>query len=202
MDVRERQDPYDEGIAAAIDGKLAEVFTMMPAAITKYNPAKAESEVQIGIKAVVNKPDGSSEIVDYPPLQNLKTFQLGGGGYTLNFPHAAGGEGIVLFGSRSLDGWQQSGGVQQQTHSRTHSLSDGVFLPGFYSDPKTTPGSDTHFQFKGPNGFSIQSGADGCTIEWGGMKIIISAGRIDLGGPGGQKVMTEGGPSNKVFAVL
>lgn len=40
------------------------------------------------------------------------------------------------------------------------------------------------------------------TVERGGMKIIVSEDRVDLGGSGGEAVVTVAGPSSKVFAVL
>lgn len=42
-------------------------------------------------------------------------------------------------------------------------------------------------------------------IEFGladGLKVILTPGRVDLGGEGGARVATESGPSNKVFAIL
>ncbi|UNJ22058.1 hypothetical protein [Microcystis phage vB_MweS-yong2] len=40
------------------------------------------------------------------------------------------------------------------------------------------------------------------TIERGPMRVIISEDRVDLGGPGGEQVVTVAGPSSKVFAIL
>lgn len=45
------------------------------------------------------------------------------------------------------------------------------------------------------------TGTDKVTVTVDGMTIIITAGRIDLGGEGGAAVMTQAGPSSKVFAV-
>ncbi len=52
-------------------------------------------------------------------------------------------------------------------------------------------------------GSSIEiTGTTKVTLTVGDMKIIVQSGRIDLGGEGGLPVMTEGGPSSKVFAVI
>jgi phage gp45-like len=47
---------------------------------------------------------------------------------------------------------------------------------------------------------SVADGTGDMTITRGPMKILMSATRIDLGGPGGQAVQTVGGPSSIVFA--
>ena len=44
--------------------------------------------------------------------------------------------------------------------------------------------------------------ADGkAMIDVGGTQVIVQAGRVDLGGPGGSRVLTEAGPSSKVYAI-
>jgi phage gp45-like len=52
------------------------------------------------------------------------------------------------------------------------------------------------------NGIRIRAVAGNAEIEAHGLKVIISPGRIDLGGPGGAAVETTAGPSTKVFAIL
>lgn len=60
----------------------------------------------------------------------------GGGGFELTFPLAAGDEGIVVFASRCIDAWWQQSGVQPQAELRMHDLSDGMFIPGMFSQPR------------------------------------------------------------------
>ncbi|TCR69686.1 phage baseplate assembly protein [Bosea sp. BK604] len=48
----------------------------------------------------------------------------------------------------------------------------------------------------------VESTSGTITLKRGGMVVIVSDTRIDLGGPGGQRVATEAGFSNKVFAIL
>lgn len=45
-------------------------------------------------------------------------------------------------------------------------------------------------------------GTDTITLKVGSMLVKISAARIDLGGEAGSAVMTQAGPSSKVFAVV
>ncbi len=48
----------------------------------------------------------------------------------------------------------------------------------------------------------IEPGSGNIEITRGGMKILMSGSRIDLGGPGGSAVQTVSGPSSVVFARL
>lgn len=52
------------------------------------------------------------------------------------------------------------------------------------------------------NGNLAIKGASKVTVSVGGMSITVTGSRVDLGGVGGQPVMTQGGPSTKVFAVI
>lgn len=46
------------------------------------------------------------------------------------------------------------------------------------------------------------TGSDRVEVVVGDTRVIVTAGRVDLGGEGGSPVMTEAGASSKVFAVL
>ena len=53
-----------------------------------------------------------------------------GGNCTLTFPVKPGDECLVVFASRCIDAWWQSGGVQDQAEMRMHDLSDGFVFVG------------------------------------------------------------------------
>jgi len=78
--------------------------------------------------------------VNLPPLVDCPVVFPSGGGATLSFPLRAGDEVLVVFGSRCIDAWWQSGGIQQQAEMRMHELSDGFVIPGPRSVP-AVPGS-------------------------------------------------------------
>jgi hypothetical protein len=56
-----------------------------------------------------------------------------GGGCTLTFPVTQGDEALIVFSSRCIDSWWQSGGIQVQAELRMHDLSDGFAIPGPFS---------------------------------------------------------------------
>jgi phage gp45-like len=52
------------------------------------------------------------------------------------------------------------------------------------------------------DGISLDAATGVAKLSRGGMSIIVSPGRVDLGGAGGSAVQTVAGPSSKVFAIL
>lgn len=59
------------------------------------------------------------------------------------------------------------------------------------------------FEVKASSGnVLVEAEAGTVTLKRAGMTVTVSDTRVDLGGPGGHRVLTEGGPSDKVFAIL
>lgn len=101
-----------------------------------FNAAQMTVVVQPTIKAVIGLPDGTSESRALPLLLDCPVVFPCGGGFTLTFPLEAGDECLVVFASRCIDSWWQSGGVQEQAELRLHDLSDGFALVGVRSQPR------------------------------------------------------------------
>lgn len=51
-------------------------------------------------------------------------------------------------------------------------------------------------------GVEVKANAGTVTLTRGSLSVTISQTRVDLGGPGGTAVLTQAGPSTKVFAIL
>jgi hypothetical protein len=51
----------------------------------------------------------------------------------MTFPIAANDECLLVFASRCIDFWWQSGGVQAAVDARQHDLTDAFCIPGPYS---------------------------------------------------------------------
>jgi len=140
LDLRERilelggTADFEEIIRAAIHAENRNTYTMLPVTITKDSDGK-KAMLQPTVKAQVRDADGNLKHVDLPEVEGIVHF-MGGGGMTATFPIKQGGEGMVLFASRAIDAWHQSGGSQQAVDTRSHHLSDGIFLPGLRSQPR------------------------------------------------------------------
>lgn len=118
----------------------AGIWTALPGVIQSFNPVAMTCEVQPGIKVNVRQQDGTIVSVALPMLVDCPVQFPSGGNCTLTFPVGQGDECLVVFASRCIDGWWQSGGVQEQAELRMHDLSDGFVLLGFRSQPRVLSG--------------------------------------------------------------
>lgn len=105
----------------------------MPGIIQSFNVGAVTATVQMAIKGIVQDQAGKSQFVNLPLLVDVPVFFPRGGNCTLTFPVAKNDECLVVFASRCVDGWFQSGGIQAPVQPRMHSMSDGFALVGFFS---------------------------------------------------------------------
>jgi hypothetical protein len=99
--------------------------------------------VQPAINGQVRDETGALTDVELPLLVDCPVQFPAGGGCTLTFPVKDGDECLVVFSSRCIDAWWQSGGIQVQPELRMHDLSDGFALLGFRSLPRVISGIST-----------------------------------------------------------
>lgn len=111
-------------------GFQSTVWTSLPAIISKVNPERMTLEAQPTIMAQVRNPDNTTSWVPMPVAVDVPIVFPSGGGFTLTFPVAVGDECLLVFASRCIDAWWQSGGVQVQADFRMHDLSDAFALVG------------------------------------------------------------------------
>ncbi|WP_322083971.1 Gp138 family membrane-puncturing spike protein [Burkholderia sp. BCC1972] len=153
MDRRERTDDELEALKHAIGARLTEVWTALPGTVESFDPVAMTVSVQPGTKDSIRNEDGTISTSPFPLLTDCPVVWQGGGGVTATFPIAAGDECLVVFASRCIDAWWQSGGVQEQAESRAHSLADGFSLVGVRSRPRALPGiSATSAQLRSDDG--------------------------------------------------
>jgi hypothetical protein len=93
-------------------------------------------EIQPSIQGRIQNPDNSYMMVNLPVLVDCPIVFPGAGGFILTLPIAAGDEVLVVFASRCIDSWWQSGGIGVPMEFRMHDLSDGFAIPGPRSQPK------------------------------------------------------------------
>lgn len=152
MDRRERYDDPEETMRLAQDGHQARIWTALPGIVVAFDAAKNTCTVQPAILGKVRAPDGVQTSIRMPLLLDCPVVWQGGGGCTLTFPIKAGDECLVVFGSRCIDGWWQSGGVQEQAEFRMHDLSDGFVLCGVRSLPRALAVSTSAAQLRSDDG--------------------------------------------------
>ncbi|NTG00116.1 hypothetical protein G6L30_08280 [Agrobacterium rhizogenes] len=221
MDIRERLHDPEETNRAMLDGLQAKIWTALPCVVVSVDDDGQHATFQPAIKSIVRNPDGTTKAVDLPVLTSVPMQFPNGGGASMTFPVKAGDEAMVVFSARPLDAWQQSGGTQAQIDARMHDLSDGMAMMGFRSKPRAlsnvsteateirTDDGNTVISLKGDE-VKLQATGSQSTVTptsivhevTGGMLVSITASRVDLGGLGGNQVLTTAGPSSKVYAVV
>jgi len=139
VDRRERVNDPEVALREALDGYRAGIWTALPGIIQSFQsgPGRPPTcSVQPAIKMRVRQQDGTVVSVALPVLVDCPVQFPAGGNCTLTFPVSEGDECLVVFASRCIDAWWQSGGVQEQAELRMHDLSDGFVLLGFRSVPR------------------------------------------------------------------
>lgn len=143
MDQRERSQDLDEVLRTVLDGRQSKIQTALPGIIQSFDPATMTCVVAPAVKGKLADKDDNVSLVALPLLLDCPCQFPSGGGVTLTFPVAAGDECLVVFASRSIDSWHQSGGIQAPVEARMHDLSDGFVMLGFRSTPRVLSGIST-----------------------------------------------------------
>lgn len=137
MDRKQRTNDLEASLRAAFDGLRSGIWTALPGIIQRFDASTMACEVQIAIKVpVTDAATGATTSMALPLLVDCPVHFPSGGNCTLTFPVTQGDECLVVFASRCIDAWWQSGGVQEQAELRMHDLSDGFALVGFRSRPR------------------------------------------------------------------
>lgn len=139
MDRRELLNDEQEALRMAMEGQLSSLWTAMPAIVQKVDYTKRTCEVQPTIQGRVQDSNGEFQFVNLPLLVDVPIVMPSAGGFTLSLPIKSGDEVLIIFASRCIDSWWQSGGVGQPMELRMHDLSDGFAIPGPRSLPTSTP---------------------------------------------------------------
>lgn len=130
MDRRERTDDPVEATRAAQDGKQTEMWTALPGIVQSFDSEAMTVTVQPAVKGQIQDEKGASSAVNLPMLVDVPVVFPCGGGFTLTHPIRQGDECLVVFASRCIDGWWQSGGIGGTPDERMHDLSDGMAIVG------------------------------------------------------------------------
>lgn len=126
-----------------MDGRQSMMWTALPGIVQSVDFSAMTCEVQPSIQGTVEGEDGNLTSVNLPLLVDVPIVFPGAGGFLLTFPLGAGDEVLVVFASRCIDAWFQSGGVGRPMEARMHDLSDGFAIPGPRSLPKVVSGIST-----------------------------------------------------------
>lgn len=153
MNVNERLDDPLTQVLVAQRSAQSKLWTSLPGIIQSFDPLAMTCVVQPAIQSFVTGDDGSMVLTTLPLLLDCPVQFPAGGGCTLTFPVKPNDECLIVFASRCIDSWWQSGGIQAQAELRMHDLSDGFALLGFRSQPRVISGiSGTAAQLRSDDG--------------------------------------------------
>ena len=169
-------------LRGALEGKQATMWTALPAQVISFNAAAMTVDAQPTIKGVQNDENGNSQQVDLPVLPDLPVVFPGGGGFTLTFPIKEGDECLVVFASRCIDGWWQSGENAPAPDNRMHDLSDGFAMVGPRSQVNTISNINTeNVELRADDGQSFVSiSPDGSIMAEALTAITLKAPLLNL----------------------
>lgn len=122
---------------------MAGVWTALPGVIQSYDTSEMTVSVTPMVRVNVRGKDGNITAVALPQLIHCPVFFPQGGGFSLTFPIKAGDECLIVFASRCIDTWWQSGSAQPPIDVRMHDLSDGFALVGVRSLQRLIPSLST-----------------------------------------------------------
>lgn len=160
----------------------SELRVAAPGIIQSYNAATNTATVQLAIREKVSQMDGTTADTDLPLLLDCPVMMPRGGGYALTFPLVAGDECLVVFADSCIDAWWQSGGVQNQLEKRRHDLSDGIVIPGLWSQPRNIAVGDGIRLTATAGGASVALTASGVTLSIGGVSLALTASGLAMTG--------------------
>lgn len=186
MDPRERTRDRELAVGAALDGRQAEIWTCLPGIVQSFDATKMTCSVQPTVQGQFRNQQGAYQNQTLPLCVDCPVVFFGGGGFLMTVPISAGDEVLIVFSSRCIDGWWQTGQISPQAEFRMHDLSDGFVLPKVFSLTKIPAGvSTTSAQLRTLDGTASIELAPGGIINLlapGGVNVI---GPLNVSGAGG-----------------
>jgi len=174
----ERLDDQELSIREALDTQQSKMWTAIPAIVVDVDLSAQTLSAQPSIQAVVRDKDNKTTNVTLPVLINVPIVFPRGGGFALTLPVAAGDEVLIVFASRCIDAWWQSGGVGVQVEQRMHDLSDGFAILAPTSQPKKLSGvSSTSVQVRN------EAGTTYVEIDSSGKIKLVSPSEVKVASP-------------------
>lgn len=153
MEYRQTYDDPVEMLRTAMDARAADTWTALPGTIVSFDATKQTAEVRPAMVAVAVGPDRVETEMPLPVIPDVPVYFPAGGGYTLTFPVKKGDECWLVFSSRCIDQWWQSGEPHRPKDARMHDLSDPAAFVGVRSRPRALSGvSTTSTQLRSDDG--------------------------------------------------
>lgn len=152
----------------------------IPGIIKAFDVATQTVKVQPAIREIIYDGVGTPNHVQLPELLDVPIIMPHAGDYAITLPITEGDECLVIYADMCIDGWWQSGGVQNQVEMRRHDLSDGFAVLGPWSQTKRLANYS-------PNKLHLYNIQTGTGIEVDGQGIKVT-GNVEITG----NILTHG----------
>lgn len=158
----------------------------IPGIIKAFDTVTQTVKVQPAIREIIYDGVGTPSHVDLPELLDVPIVMPHAGDYAITLPVQEGDECLVIYADMCIDGWWQSGNVQNQVEVRRHDLSDGFAILGPWSQTKRL----ANYNSNKLHLYNIKTGT-GVEIDSQGIKVtgnveitgnILTHGNSELGG--------------------
>ena len=133
--IKERFDSPEEESRLGQEHAAANLRVAMPGIIVSFNPEAQTATVQPAITENIRHGQGEVTPTQLPLLTDVPVHFPRAGGYSITLPVKKGDECLLIFADMCIDGWWQSGGVQDQVETRRHDLSDAFAILAPTSQP-------------------------------------------------------------------
>lgn len=162
---------------------------------------------RLKFRPLVNMVDGIGQVEEHADVHSIPYFRLMAGNKGIIMDPKEGDIGFVVVADRDISGVKNSKKASPPGSKRRNNLADGIYLSACLGDaPKC------YLRFTDDEKIVI-SPDDGTTIvtieknkvtmSIGDMKVVLTPAKISLGSENATNaVMTDGGASSKVFAVI
>lgn len=190
----ERLHSEEEQQRAAAFNNAAQLRVAIPGIVESFDAEKQTVSVQPTITENIQVGEEAAKATPLPVLTDIPICFPRAGGYSLTLPIKKGDECLLVFADMCIDGWWQSGGVQDQMETRRHDLSDAFAIIGTTSQPRKVNGySSENLQIRtddanvvielDKNSSSVNIKCSGnLSIEVGGNISIKSGGETTMRG--------------------
>lgn len=126
---------FSETLRVAIDSRLIDLHTALPAKVVSFNPAKQTVNLELIVKRIKQ----TDVVESFPVLVDVAVCFAQTKEFAITFPIKEGDTGQVIFNERQIDNWEINGDILPPDDARKHSLSDAVFFPNLTNQKNNIP---------------------------------------------------------------
>ena len=182
----------EEQQRAAAFNNAAQLRVAIPGIVESFNVEKQTVSVQPAVTENIQVGSEATKAVKLPILTDIPICFPRAGGYCITLPISKGDECLLVFADMCIDGWWQSGGVQDQMETRRHDLSDAFAIIGVTSQPrKVNDYSSENMQIRTDDGgiiIELDKKSSGVNVQCSGDFKVQAAGDVKIEGANGVNI--------------